>query len=65
MQRKLLEIISVDCDVTGQLLIIYSALVKYLRKKWVYEEPVHQLLIEFKKVYDSVRREVLCNILIQ
>jgi len=55
----------VDCDVTGQLLIIYSALVKYLRKKWVYEEPVHQLLIEFKKVYDSVRREVLCNILIQ
>ena len=33
MQRKLLEIISVDCDVRGQLLIIYSALVKYLRKK--------------------------------
>jgi len=55
----------VDCDVTGQLLIMCSALVKYLRKKWEYEEPVHQLLIEFKKVYDSVRRGVLCNIRIQ
>jgi hypothetical protein len=32
MQRELLEIIDVDFDATGQLLIIYSALVKYLRK---------------------------------
>jgi hypothetical protein len=32
MQRKLLEIISVGFDVTGQLLIIYFAIVKYLRK---------------------------------
>jgi hypothetical protein len=32
MQRKLLGIISVDFDVTGQLLIIYSAFVKYLKK---------------------------------
>jgi hypothetical protein len=32
MQRKLLGIISVDFDVAGQLLIIYSAFVKYLRK---------------------------------
>jgi hypothetical protein len=32
MQRKLLGIINVDFDVTGQLLIIYSAFVKYLRK---------------------------------
>jgi len=24
---------------------------------------VHQLIIEFKKGYDSVRREILCNIL--
>jgi len=32
MQRKLLEIIIVDFDATRQLLIIYSAFIKYLRK---------------------------------
>ena len=30
-----------------------------------YNEAVHQLFIDFKKGYDSVRREVLCNILIE
>jgi len=51
-------------DATGQLLIIYSAFVKYLRKKWEYYEEEHQLFIDFKKAYDSVRREVLYNILL-
>jgi hypothetical protein len=32
-------------------------------KEWEYNEGVHQLLIDFKKAYDSVRREVLYNIL--
>jgi len=32
MQRILLGIINVDFDTAGQLLIIYSAFVKYLRK---------------------------------
>jgi len=32
MQRKLLVIINVDFNATGQLLIVYSAFVKYLRK---------------------------------
>ena len=32
MQRKLLGIINVDFDTTGQLLITYSAFVKYLRR---------------------------------
>jgi len=27
-----------------------------LEKKWKYNEEVHQLLIDFKKAYDSVRR---------
>jgi len=35
-----------------------------LEKKWEYNEAVHQQFIDFKKAYDSVRREVLYNILI-
>jgi hypothetical protein len=63
MQIKLLGIINVDSDTTGQLLIIYYAFVKYLRKKWKNNDAVYQLFIDFKKTYDSVRREALCNIL--
>jgi hypothetical protein len=36
-----------------------------LEKKWEYNETVHQLFIDFKKAYDSVRREVLYNIFIE
>ena len=36
-----------------------------LEKKWEYNEPVHQLFIDFKKAYDSVRRKVLYKILIE
>ena len=36
-----------------------------LEKKWEYNEPVHQLFIDFKKAYDSVRREVLYKIPIE
>jgi hypothetical protein len=36
-----------------------------LEKKWEYNEAVRQLFIDFKKAYDSVRREVLYNILIE
>jgi len=36
-----------------------------LEKKWEYNEAVHQLFIDFKKAYDSVRREALYNILIE
>jgi hypothetical protein len=36
-----------------------------LGKKWEYNGAVHQLFIDFKKAYDSVRREVLYNILIE
>jgi len=60
-----LGIINVDFDTKDQLLIIYSAFVKYLRKKWEYNEAVHQLFMDFKRAYDSVRREVLSNILIE
>ena len=56
MQRKLLDIINVDSDAIGQLLIIYSVFVKYLKKKWKRNEALHQLFIDFKKAYDSGRR---------
>jgi len=36
-----------------------------LEKKWEYNDEVHQLFIDFKKAYDSVRREVLYKILIE
>ena len=61
-----MRIISLNFEATVQLLIIYCAFVKYWRKKkWEYSEAVQQLFIDFKKAYDSFRREVLCNILFQ
>jgi len=48
----------VDFETTYQL-IIYTAFVKYLGKKWKYNEEVHQLFIDFKKTYYSVRRELI------
>jgi hypothetical protein len=58
-------IISVGFDVTDQLLIRYFAFVRYWRKKWEYNETVHQLFVHTMKAYDSVTREVLYNILIE
>ena len=52
-------------DVKGQLLIIYSAFVKYSRKKWEYNETMHQLFVNFKEAYDSVRGAVFYNILVE
>ena len=46
-------------------MIIFSAFAKYLKKKWEYNEEVHQLFIDFKKAYDSVKREVLYKIHIE
>jgi hypothetical protein len=43
---------------TYQILCIRQILEKNLE----YNETVHQLFIDFKKAYDSVRREVLYNI---
>jgi len=62
MQRKLLGIISVDFNGTGQLLIIYFAFANYMRKKQ-YNEAVHHLFIDFRRAYESVWREILYNIL--
>jgi sorting nexin-29 len=36
-----------------------------LEKKWEYNGTVYQLFVDFKKAYDSVKREVLYNILLE
>ena len=65
MPKKLLGIISVDSDATGRLLIIYFAFVKYWRKNGNTMKQCISSSLDFKKAYDSVRREVLYNILIE
>jgi sorting nexin-29 len=46
---------------TDQIFYIWQI----LEKKWKYNGTVHQLFIDFKKAYDSVKREVLYNILLE
>jgi hypothetical protein len=36
-----------------------------LKKRWEYNETTHQLFIDFKEAYDSVRRIVMNSILIE
>jgi hypothetical protein len=36
-----------------------------LEKKWEYNETVHQLFLDIKRANDSVKREILYNILIE
>jgi hypothetical protein len=36
-----------------------------LEKKWEHNEIVHQIFIDLRKAYDSVRKEVLYSILIE
>jgi hypothetical protein len=51
------------CDRSTTDQIFYVC--QILDKKWEYNGTVHQLFIDFKKGYDSVRREVLYYILIE
>jgi hypothetical protein len=48
MQRKLLVIIMVDFNTTGQLMITFSAFV-ILESEWENNEAVPQIFIDFKK----------------
>ena len=53
-------------DATGRSTIDHTFCIRQiLEKKWEYNEEVYQLFIDFKKAYDSVRREVLHKILIE
>ena len=38
---------------------------KILEKKWEYNGTVHQLYVDFKKAYDSVKREKLYSVLLE
>jgi hypothetical protein len=51
----------VDFSVIDQLLIRYSAFVRYWRKNGS-TMGLYMLFTDFRKVYDSVRRKVLYNI---
>ena len=64
MQRKLLGIISVDFDANRSTIDHIFCIRQIYEKKWEYNEAGHQLFIDFKKAYDSLRREVLYNILV-
>jgi hypothetical protein len=59
---KLLGIINVGFDVTDRLLIRSFA---FVRKYCEYNETVHKLFIDLKETYDSIRKVVLHNILIE
>jgi hypothetical protein len=61
MWIKLIGIISVGFDITDQVMIRFSTFIRYWRKKWESNETVHQLFIDFKNAYVSVRTEVLYN----
>ena len=50
-----------DFDIRDLLLIIHSALVKYLTKR-EYNSAVHLWFIGIKNAYESVKRKVLYNI---
>jgi hypothetical protein len=54
-----------DLYTTYQLLIRYSAFIRYWRKDGSKTGTVHQLFLDFEKAYDSERRQELYNILIE
>jgi hypothetical protein len=55
-----------QCGFRRNLSTTYQTYIRQiLEKKWEYNGTVHQLFIDFKKAYDSVRREALYNILIE
>jgi hypothetical protein len=60
--HKIIGIISVGFEVRDHLLIRSFTFVRYYRKKWEYNETVHQLFVDFKNSYDSVRKKVMYNI---
>jgi hypothetical protein len=57
-------IICVDFDATGQLLSILFCIRQVLEEIWEYNKAV-RLLTEYRKAYASIKREVLCTVVIE
>jgi hypothetical protein len=56
----------VEFDITVQLLIQFSSFVRYWKKiVSTMRQYINYSFIDFKKAYDSVRREVLYNVPIE
>jgi hypothetical protein len=55
----------VGFDVTDQLLIIFNLFVRYWRKNGSTMSYEYKLFMDFKKVYDSVRKELPYHSLIE
>jgi hypothetical protein len=54
----------VSFNIINQLLI-GICIRQILEKTWEYNETVQQMFVDFKKTYDSGRKEVFYNILIE
>ena len=65
MRRKISGIFNLVFDANRSTIDHIFCIRQILEKKLEYNEEVHQLFIDFKKAYDSVRRDVLYKILIQ
>ena len=63
--EEFLVIISVDFECNRSTTDHIFYIRQILEKKWEYNEAVHRLFIDLKKAHNSVRREVLYNILIE
>ena len=60
---KFLGTINVVLDITDRLLTKYFVFDRDLRKKWEYDGTIHQLFIDIRKAYDSVKRDVLYRVI--
>jgi hypothetical protein len=64
--EEVIGVISMYSDAVGQLLTIqYILQSSNTWEKWEHNVTVHLLFIDINKVYNSLRREVLYNILIE
>lgn len=62
MSIKPLSIINVHFSATDQILVILQLSDRLLSRKWQCFARVYQLFINFKRNYDSVRREIIAHV---